>query len=112
MYLYAIEANKFDVFIKVLSDKIEAGACGLKFICKRIKEHYASSNKYNKLPGRIIGDQDISLSCYCTRIIDVLKDDNDSPLEQLKLSALSKICEALRKLGTLMNKINVDNGHN
>ena len=34
VYLYAIRT----VFIKVLSNKIEAGGCGLKFICKRIKE--------------------------------------------------------------------------
>ena len=39
------------------------GGCGLGYLASRVKEHFSDETKrYNKLPGRLIGNQAIALA--------------------------------------------------
>ena len=82
--------------------------CGLKFLACRIEEHYnIESHRMNKLDTRLIGSQAISLAQFSYRIVDCLSTAHDSTAMEIKSQALAKICQTLRDIGALINRINV-----
>ena len=117
LYKEAVRQGKFQKFITVLknapvnSDGNEILGCGLKFIAARIKEHYdMESVRMKKLATRLIGSQAISLAQYSYRITDSLMSDvniNNIDAKEIKCLALSKLCQTLRDIGALINRINV-----
>lgn len=106
LYMTSIHKDKIDSFLDVLSSSISSGGCGLKFIASKIREHYQDTNKRtNKLGARLIGAQGIALAKYSFRLIDAMKDDDDTPAMKINLFAISKICQSLRMIGTIMNSV-------
>ena len=82
----------------------------MRSIGHSIKEQYANENTCDKkLTERLIGAQAILLFKYGLRLVDILKDENESQFEIYLRCALSKICETLRIIGTLINRVNVGN---
>ena len=59
----------------------------------------------------MIGAQAILVAKNSLRIIDSFVTPDQSKFEIYVLSALSKICETLRSIGTLINRIEVTNNH-
>ncbi len=59
------------------------------------------------LPTRLIGAQAISLARYSHRLVDSLT-VLGNPLAELKQLALGKICESLRDIGSLINRVTID----
>ena len=59
-----------------------------------------------------MGAQAISLSRYSLRLIDVMKDKNDTNVQNIRLIVLSKICQSMQTVGTLNSvfatKITID----
>ena len=97
-------------FLAVLGASLNKGGCNLKFVASKIREHYMDKKHcFNKFPGvRLIGAQAITLARYSFRLIDSIIGDSDSKYELIRLMALSKICQTLRKIGTLMNSVSVN----
>ena len=109
IYLEALRKSKMEEFLAVLGASLDKGGCNLKFVASKIREHYMDKQHcFNKFPGvRIIGAQAITLARYSLRLIDSIIGDSDSKYELIRLMALSKICQTLRKIGTLMNSVSV-----
>ena len=106
IYMEALQKDKMAEFLNTLGSSIDTGGCNLKFIAKRIEEHYENkSERYKKYTIRLIGAQAISLSRYSLRLIDVMKDENDTNVQNIRLIVLSKICQSMRTVGTLMNSV-------
>lgn len=82
--------------------------CGLVYLASVVKEHYGDeSQRHNKLPVRLIGDQAIALANFSYRLIDSLKISEESPAQKLKRLVLGKIAQFLRNAGALFNKIEI-----
>ena len=74
-----------------------------------VKDHYNDeSQRHNKLPVRLIGDQAIALANFSYRLIDGLKISDESPAQKLRRLALGKIAEFLGNAGALFTKIEVN----
>ena len=97
--------NAISNFQKENSDEL---GCGLGYLTSVVKDHYNDeSQRHNKLPVRLIGDQAIALANFSYRLIDGLKISDESPAQKLRRLALGKIAEFLRNAGALFNKIEV-----
>ena len=82
------------------------GGCGLFFIAAKFKEHHSNViQRFNVNSCRLIGDQAIEIARHSYRLIDAMRDSIDSELQQIRLSVLSQLCQALRKIGRLINVI-------
>lgn len=82
--------------------------CGLVYLASVVKEHYGDeSQRHNKLPVRLIGDQAFALANFSYRLIDSLKISEESPAQKLKRLVLGKIAQFLRNAGALFNKIEI-----
>ena len=93
-----------------LGDSVTTGGCGLKCIATKIKEHCDDKNtRSNKLGIRLIGAQAIALARYSLRIVDQIKDIDDTPTTKMQMVVLSKICQKLRNIGTFMNSVSTSN---
>lgn len=80
--------------------------CGLGYLASIVREHYSDeSNRHNKLPVRLIGNQAIALARYSYRLVDTLKCENETEAQKAKRLALGKIGEYLRNAGGLFNRI-------
>lgn len=83
--------------------------CGLGYLASRVREHFTDeSNRYNKLPVRLIGNQAIALARYSYRLVDTLMCDDESEAQKIKRLALGKIGEYLRNAGGLFNRIDTN----
>ena len=52
----ALQKDKMAEFLNTLESSIDTGGCNLKFIAKRIEEHYENkSERYKKYTIRLIG---------------------------------------------------------
>ena len=110
LYIQCVQRNVVDKLIEVLKTSVSKGGCGLKSVAVNIEEHYKNEAKRcNKLANRLIGAQAISLAKYGLRAVDVLKRDDESPLEKMYRALISKIFESLRGVGVLANSVVVDN---
>ena len=79
---------------------------GLGYLASIVREHYSDeSNRHNKLPVRLIGNQAIALARYSYRLVDTLKCENETEAQKAKRLALGKIGEYLRNAGGLFNRI-------
>ena len=111
IYKESVRRGKYQDFCKVLSSSQhnqDLPGCGLKFVANIINEHYNNEQKrMNKLSVRIIGSQAISLAQFSFRLIDAIVLNDGSEAHKVKLAALSKICQCLRDIGALMNRVNV-----
>ena len=70
--------------------------------------HYADVNRrFNKFGSgtRLTGAQAILLARYCLRLVDGLKDKNDFAYQKTRIAALSKICQTLGTIGTIINSM-------
>ena len=112
IYKEAVRRNKYAQFSKILRSPQKEGdklGCGLKFIAAKIDEQYAKeSDRYKKLEVRLIGSQAISLARYSYRLIDAIKTESCVGAQNVKLLALSKICQSLRDIGSQINRVNVN----
>ena len=79
----------------------------MRFVSSKIKEHYANKNKrFKKYTGvRLIGVHALSCTPYTLHIINAIKGESDNDYQKVKLLALSKICQTLRTIGTLINSV-------
>ena len=76
------------------------GGCGLGYLASRVKEHFSDeTNRYNKLPVRLIGNQAIALARYYYRLVDTLESEDETEAQTIQRLALSKIGEYLRNAG-------------
>lgn len=83
--------------------------CGLGYLASRVREHFNDeSNRYSKLPVRLIGNQAIALARYSYRLVDTLVCDDESEAQKIKRLALGKIGEYLRNAGGLFNRIDMN----
>ena len=97
--------NAISCFQKENSSEL---GCGLGYLASVGKEHYGDeSQRHNKLPVRLIGDQAIALANFSYRLIDSLKISEESPAQKLKRLVLGKIAQFLRNAGALFNKIEI-----
>ena len=109
IYMEAVQKNQIDEFLKTLGNSVEMGGCSLKFIAAKIKEHYENQAKRSKkLSTRLIGAQAIALSRYSLRLIDAIKHKDDTDIQNIRFVVLSKICQAMRTVGTQMNSVYAD----
>ena len=84
------------------------GGCGLKFVGKKIKEHYEiESKRMNVLDVRLIGAQAIALARHSYLLLDAIQLENSGEAEKIKHSALLMICLKLRDIGGLISKVHV-----
>ena len=75
-------------------------------MASRVKEHFSNeTNRYNKLPVRLIGNQAIALARYYYRLVDTLESEDEAEAQTIQRLALSKIGEYLRNAGGLFNRI-------
>lgn len=115
LYMEAVRRRRYNEFIKILKTSVtdaENPGCGLKFVAQRIDEHYQKeSERMKKLDNRLIGSQAISLAQFSFRLVDTLKCDNESDAQKIKRMAMSKICQYLRDIGALINRINVSSSY-
>ena len=75
-------------------------------MASRVKEHFSDeTNRYNKLPVRLIGNQAIALARYYYRLVDTLESEDETEAQTIQRLALSKIGEYLRNAGGLFNRI-------
>ena len=80
--------------------------CGLGYLASKVREHYNDeSNRHNKLPVRLIGNQAIALARYSYRLVDTLKCDNETEAQKIQRLALGKASKYLRNAGGLFNRI-------
>ncbi|XP_066914986.1 uncharacterized protein [Clytia hemisphaerica] len=115
IYKEAVRRDKFEDFIdalkspqKIVNGTEQKTGCGLAYIAKEIvKHHDAEENKLKRLEVRLIGSQAISLAQYSFRLVDSLCSPDETPTQQIKRLALAKICETLRDIGSLINRIDV-----
>ena len=107
--MFFLFLGKFESFCKVLESPVRCETypgCGLKFIVKKIKEHYEKeAQRTNVLDVRLIGAQAIALSRYCTRVIDAIHVDDNSEATKIKHQAMYLICIQLRNIGGMMNRV-------
>jgi len=104
MYLEAVRRSKFDQFNQTLRSNKSKNGCGLKFVADHIKEHF-DSTRMKSLTIRLIGAQAINLAQFSYRIIDALEIENESNGELITRLAIAKICEVLRDIGSLINRV-------
>ncbi|XP_066914204.1 uncharacterized protein [Clytia hemisphaerica] len=94
IYVESIRRDKFEIFCKVLESPVrcqENPGCGLKFVVKKIREHYAKeATRMNILEVRLIGAQAIALARHCHRVMDAIYVD-ESEAVKIKHQALSLI---------------------
>ena len=57
------------------------------------------TNRYNKLPDRLIGNQAIALARYYYRLVGTLESEYETEAQTIQRLALSKIGEYLRNAG-------------
>lgn len=108
MYLEAIRRGKFEQFLSTLMASKRDGGCGLKFVAKKIKEHYENENKrMNVMDARLIGAQAIALARHSYLVLDAIRLENGGEAEKIKHSALLNICLNLRDIGGLISKVHV-----
>ena len=106
IYLESVRRGKYQDFNNVLKTQKKNGGCGLKFVAKLIDEQYCKENqRMTKLEVRLIGAQAISFAQYSNRLVDSIAHDQGSGSEDIKYKALSLICQKLRDIGGLMNKV-------
>ena len=106
IYLGSVRRGKYQDFNNVLKTQKKNGGCGLKFVAKLIDEQYCKENqRMTKLEVRLIGAQAISFAQYSNRLVDSIAHDQGSGSEDIKYKALSLICQKLRDIGGLMNKV-------
>ena len=106
IYLEAVRRGRFEEFNETLLNSKSNGGCGLKFVAKLIREHYeVVSNRMKSLAIRLIGAQAIALARYCYRLVDAMESANESNAELISRLALSKICEKLRDIGSIINRV-------
>ena len=75
-------------------------------MASRVKEHFSDeTNRYNKLPDRLIGNQAIALARYYYRLVDTLESEYETEAQTIQRLALSKIGEYLRNAGGLFNRV-------
>ena len=54
----------------------KGGGCGLGYLASIVKEHFSDeTNRYNKLPDRLIGNQAIALARYYYRLVGTLESE-------------------------------------
>ena len=93
--------------VDTLEKPIKEGGCVLKTIARNIRNHYKNKSECHKrLPNRLIGTEFISLTKYSERIVDTLP-FGGSDFQKYKITFYQKICETLRGIGTLINRIHV-----
>ena len=69
-------------------------------MASRVKEHFSDeTNRYNKLPDRLIGNQAIALARYYYRLVGTLESEYETEAQTIQRLALSKIGEYLRNAG-------------
>jgi len=79
-------------------------------VARTIKEHFNDENsRFKKLTFRLIGVQAISLARLSFRLVDALIIQEKSEIEKVKRIALSKLCQALRNIGSLINRVDISN---
>ena len=104
----SIRRDKFELFCKVLESPVrcqETPGCGLKFVVKKIREHYAKeATRMNVLEVRLIGAQAIALARNCHRVMSAIYVDESEALK-IRHQALSLICIHLRDIGGMLNKV-------
>ena len=109
IYIEAIRRNVYSIFLSVLKSK---NGCDLGNVASRVHEHYSDAKvRHNKLPVRMIGSQCIKLAQNVHSLVDTLKIENEQGPQIVKRLAIGKICQALRDIGTLMNKVNVNESY-
>ena len=80
--------------------------CGLVFLVPSFKEHFKDEKKrFNKISTRLIGDQAIAIARYGYCLVDCLQCQEESPEQQIKRLALSRIVVYLRNACALFNKV-------
>ena len=103
------------VLVSKLNDNISDGGCGLKELGASIEDHFKSEKtKDTKLSERLIGEQAIKLAKYGLRLVDALNTSTEfeeSEILYFYRCALSKTFETLRNIGTLINKVEVNNAY-
>ena len=112
IYRKAVQMNAFKMFIDILKGPVKPsdaskGGCGLPFAARSIEEHFASDKTRDKLKYRLIGEQAIKLARYSYCLIDELLLFSSSEAENIFLYALAKICEYLRDIGSMINRVDI-----
>ena len=83
--------------------------CGLGYLASRVRDHFTDeSNRYNRLPVRLIVNQAIVMARYSYRLVDTLTSDDESEAQKIKRLALGKIGEYFRNAGGLFNRIDTN----
>ena len=109
IYRESMTRGATNKMIKILQNSVSNGGCGLQFVANDIRLHFeCEKTRDNKLSTRLIGAQAILLAKNSLRIIVT---PDQSKFEIYVLSALSKICETLRSIGTQINRNEVTNNH-
>ena len=106
IYFEAVRRGRYNQFNSTLSAGKSEGGCSLKYIANLIHKHYEiESERMKTLTIRLIGAQSILLAQYGYRLVDALETDNESQPELITRLALSKICEKLRDIGSVINQV-------
>ena len=80
-------------------------------MAKKIDEHFnKESTQHNKLNTccRLIGEQAISLARFSFRLVDSLHNNGETTAQKTKRLVLSKLCQILRDMGSIFNKLEVN----
>lgn len=116
IYQEAVRRNKFREFSTILKAPVKCSndnamsGCGMRFVGKMIEEHYADEKKRLKTPEvRLIGAQAILLAQYGHRLVDTLKLQSESDVQAVTRLALAQIVISLRDVGSLINKVYINN---
>ena len=96
------------MFLQTLVASKKDGGCGLKFVGKKIKEHFDIEKKrMNVLDVRLIGAQAITLARHSYLLLDAISVENKGEAERIKHSALLMVCLKLRDIGALISNVHV-----
>ena len=83
---------------------------GLEMLSRKIREHFEKeSTQHRKLNTccRLIGEQAISLARFSFRLIESLHNDGETIAQKCKMLVLAKLCQMLRDMGSIFNKLEV-----
>lgn len=122
IYQESVQRKIFDQFLKVLAappiivapvpepvleeQETPITGCGLVVLVPSFKEHFKDEKKrFNKISTRLIGDQAIAIARYGYRLVDCLQCQEESPKQEIKRLALSRIVVYLRNACALFNKV-------
>ena len=106
LYLEAVRRGRYECFDTTMRSSKSANGCGLKYVADQRKEHYnQESSRMKSLTIRLIGAQAIKLAQYSYRLVDSLEIEIETDSLLLSRLALSKICEKLRDIGSVMNRV-------